>query len=65
MPRYYRLTLYGYPVSVSSDTDTHRGEKIMASKEVTKAVAYFRTSSMANVGDDKDTLKARDRPTPR
>jgi len=29
----------------------------MAGNELTKAVAYFRTSSMTNVGDDKDTLK--------
>jgi DNA invertase Pin-like site-specific DNA recombinase len=29
----------------------------MASKGLTKAVAYFRTSSETNVGADKDTLK--------
>jgi DNA invertase Pin-like site-specific DNA recombinase len=29
----------------------------MARKELTKAVAYFRTSSETNVGADKDTLK--------
>jgi DNA invertase Pin-like site-specific DNA recombinase len=29
----------------------------MARKELVKAVAYFRTSSMTNVGEDKDTLK--------
>ena len=29
----------------------------MASKVVTKAVAYFRTSSATNVGADKDSLK--------
>ena len=29
----------------------------MARKELTQAVAYFRTSSEANVGADKDTLK--------
>jgi DNA invertase Pin-like site-specific DNA recombinase len=29
----------------------------MARKELTKAVAYFRTSSMTNVGEDTDTLK--------
>jgi DNA invertase Pin-like site-specific DNA recombinase len=29
----------------------------MSRKELAKAVAYFRTSSMTNVGDDKDTLK--------
>jgi DNA invertase Pin-like site-specific DNA recombinase len=29
----------------------------MSRNELTKAVAYFRTSSMTNVGDDKDTLK--------
>jgi DNA invertase Pin-like site-specific DNA recombinase len=29
----------------------------MARKELTKAVAYFRTSSLTNVGDDTDTLK--------
>ena len=29
----------------------------MHRNELTKAVAYFRTSSMTNVGDEKDTLK--------
>ena len=29
----------------------------MARKDLVKAVAYFRTSSMTNVGEDKDTLK--------
>jgi DNA invertase Pin-like site-specific DNA recombinase len=29
----------------------------MKTKDLTKAVAYFRTSSMANVGEDKDSLK--------
>jgi DNA invertase Pin-like site-specific DNA recombinase len=29
----------------------------MSRNELTKAIAYFRTSSMANVGEDKDTLK--------
>ena len=29
----------------------------MSRKELTKSVAYYRTSSMTNVGDDKDTLK--------
>lgn len=29
----------------------------MSRKELINAVAYFRTSSMTNVGDDKDTLK--------
>ena len=29
----------------------------MARKEIVKAIAYFRTSSMTNVGEDKDTLK--------
>ena len=29
----------------------------MASKATTKAVAYFRTSSVTNVGADKDSLK--------
>ena len=29
----------------------------MSSKELTKAVSYLRTSSMTNVGDDKDTLR--------
>ena len=29
----------------------------MPRKEFAKAVAYFRTSSMTNVGDDKDTLR--------
>jgi DNA invertase Pin-like site-specific DNA recombinase len=29
----------------------------MSRKDLTKAVAYFRTSSATNVGDDKDTLK--------
>jgi DNA invertase Pin-like site-specific DNA recombinase len=29
----------------------------MARKEIIKAVAYFRTSSITNVGEDKDTLK--------
>ena len=29
----------------------------MPRKEMTKAVAYFRTSSMTNVGDDKDSVK--------
>ena len=29
----------------------------MARKEIIKAVVYFRTSSMTNVGEDKDTLK--------
>ncbi|MGO9428334.1 recombinase family protein [Rhodoblastus sp.] len=38
----------------------HRKElmkSVAQHKELTKAVAYFRTSSMTNVGDDKDTLK--------
>ncbi len=29
----------------------------MTRKELTKAIAYFRTSSATNVGEDKDTLK--------
>jgi DNA invertase Pin-like site-specific DNA recombinase len=29
----------------------------MSRKELTKAIAYFRTSSSTNVGEDKDTLK--------
>ena len=29
----------------------------MARKEIVQAIAYFRTSSAANVGEDKDTLK--------
>src|SRR5208337_5238395 len=29
----------------------------MARKELIKAIAYFRTSSATNVGEDKDTLK--------
>jgi len=29
----------------------------MARNELTKAIAYFRTSSGTNVGEDKDTLK--------
>ena len=29
----------------------------MARRELTKAVAYYRTSSLTNVGEDKDTLK--------
>ena len=29
----------------------------MKNKDLTKAVAYFRTSSMTNVGEDKDSLK--------
>ena len=29
----------------------------MARKELIKAVAYFRTSSMTNVGEDTDTIK--------
>ena len=29
----------------------------MSRKELTKAVAYFRTSSATNVGPDKDSLK--------
>jgi DNA invertase Pin-like site-specific DNA recombinase len=29
----------------------------MKTKDLSKAVAYFRTSSMANVGEDKDSLK--------
>ena len=29
----------------------------MVRKELIKAIAYFRTSSAANVGEDKDTLK--------
>ena len=29
----------------------------MSRKELTKAIAYFRTSSMTNVGEDSDTLK--------
>ena len=28
----------------------------MSSKELVKAIAYFRTSSMTNVGDDKDSI---------
>ena len=29
----------------------------MSRKELTRAIAYFRTSSITNVGEDKDTLK--------
>ena len=29
----------------------------MSGRELTEAVSYFRTSSMTNVGEDKDTLK--------
>jgi DNA invertase Pin-like site-specific DNA recombinase len=36
---------------------TGTGTKPMSHKDLTKAVAYFRTSSMTNVGEDKDTLK--------
>jgi DNA invertase Pin-like site-specific DNA recombinase len=40
---------------MGNDTDT--GDNPMARKELIKAVAYFRTSSMTNVGEDTDTLK--------
>jgi DNA invertase Pin-like site-specific DNA recombinase len=40
---------------MGNDTDT--GDNPMARKELFKAVAYFRTSSMTNVGEDTDTLK--------
>jgi len=36
---------------------TYNGAKAMPRKDLTQAVAYFRTSSETNVGTDKDTLK--------
>jgi hypothetical protein len=36
---------------------TGKGAKSLSHKDLTKSVAYFRTSSMSNVGEDKDTLK--------
>jgi DNA invertase Pin-like site-specific DNA recombinase len=44
-------------VMISPDSMTDGDLKTMARKEIIKAVAYFRTSSMTNVGEDKDTLK--------
>ena len=35
----------------------NKAAKTMSRKELTKAVAYFRTSSATNVGPDKDSLK--------
>ena len=44
-------------VTFSQGTDTVIGANIMSRKELTKAIAYFRTSSATNVGEDKDSLK--------
>ncbi len=43
--------------TISPDNRTGRARNTMSRRELTKAVAYFRTSSLANVGSDKDTLK--------
>ena len=37
--------------------ETNKAAKAMPRKELSKAVAYFRTSSATNVGPDKDSLK--------
>ena len=44
-------------VTVTSGNVTDIGNNIMLRKELTKTIAYFRTSSLTNVGADKDTLK--------
>jgi len=41
----------------SSGNITHSKDFIMSRKDLVKSVAYFRTSSDTNVGEDKDTLK--------
>jgi DNA invertase Pin-like site-specific DNA recombinase len=44
-------------VIVSQETATRAGRKAMAHKGLIKAVAYLRTSSVANTGADKDSGK--------
>jgi DNA invertase Pin-like site-specific DNA recombinase len=45
-------------VTFPQGTDTPLGgANILSRKELTKAIAYFRTSSATNVGEDKDSLK--------
>jgi hypothetical protein len=51
------LALRPYFVTVPQGTETTKAAKAMSRKELTKAVAYFRTSSATNVGPDKDSLK--------
>jgi hypothetical protein len=53
-------TLLAFPttsVTFPQGNDTVIWGKMMARKDLTKAIAYFRTSSETNVGQDKDSLK--------
>jgi DNA invertase Pin-like site-specific DNA recombinase len=51
------LAFYPSSVTFPSGNDTEIEENDMARKELTKAIAYFRTSSETNVGQDKDSLQ--------
>jgi DNA invertase Pin-like site-specific DNA recombinase len=55
------LNPFGFPhvlyVSFPQGSGTETGDNPRARKELIKAVAYFRTSSLTNVGEDTDTLK--------
>jgi predicted site-specific integrase-resolvase len=45
-----------FPQGIDTNV-ANKADKAMSRNELTKAIAYFRTSSETNVGADKDTLK--------